>query len=220
MYTKQLKIGILGSGTVAQVLAKGFITEGHPVMMGTRIPVKKDVVDWQKTLPTVQVGSFSEAAQYADIIILAAKGAAILDVLKLAGPEQFTGKVVIDVTNPISADPPINGVLKFFTRSDESLMEQIQAVIPGAYVVKAFNSIGSAFMYKPAFGSEKPTMFICGDNEEAKKTVTGILYVFGWEAEDMGSSVSARPIEQLCILWCLPGFLSNQWTHAFKLLKR
>lgn len=220
MYSKQLKIGIFGSGVVGQVLSKAFCLEGHPVMLGTGNPGKKEIVDLQKAMPDIKLGSFTEVAQYGDILVLAAKGSAIVDLLRKTGPAFFTGKIIIDVTNPISADPPVNGVLKFFTRPDESLMEEIQAVLPGAYVVKAFNSIGNAFMYKPPFSGEKPTMFICGNHAEAKQTVTEILEIFGWEAEDMGTAVSARPIEQLCILWCLPGFLSNQWTHAFKLLKK
>jgi predicted dinucleotide-binding enzyme len=93
-------------------------------------------------------------------------------------------------------------------------------LIPEAKLVKAFNSVGNAFMYKPDFGGIKPTMFICGNDEEAKKTVTSILDSFGWETEDMGKSNAAGSIESLCILWCIPGFIHNRWTHAFKLLKK
>ena len=75
-------------------------------------------------------------------------------------------------------------------------------------------------MYKPDYGGTLPTMFICGNNETAKATLTGILTTFGWETEDMGKAEAARAIEPLCILWCIPGMLHNQWTHAFKLLKK
>jgi 8-hydroxy-5-deazaflavin:NADPH oxidoreductase len=75
-------------------------------------------------------------------------------------------------------------------------------------------------MYKPDFGGTKPTMFICGNDGAAKETVANILEAFGWQAEDMGKVESARAIEPLCILWCAPGFLRNQWAHAFKLLKK
>jgi 8-hydroxy-5-deazaflavin:NADPH oxidoreductase len=98
-------------------------------------------------------------------------------------------------------------------------MERIQRLIPKAHVVKAFNSVGNAFMYKPNFPGGKPTMFICGNDAEAKKTVTQILDTFGWETEDMGAVEAARAIEPLCILWCIPGFIKNEWMHAFKLLK-
>jgi len=127
---------------------------------------------------------------------------------------------VIDSTNPISKEPPVNGVLKFFTTLEDSLMERIQALLPDAKLVKAFNSVGNTKMYKPGFKDGPPTMFICGNDEEAKKKVSAILRSFGWESEDMGKIEAARAIEPLCILWCIPGFLRNQWTHAFKLLKK
>lgn len=99
-------------------------------------------------------------------------------------------------------------------------MEQLEILLPEAKLVKAFNSVGNAFMYKPDFNGEKPTMFICGNDEDAKKSVTAILDAFGWETAHMGKAESARALESLCILWCIPGFLNNQWTHAFKLLKK
>jgi len=72
----------------------------------------------------------------------------------------------------------------------------------------------------PHFDDGKPTMFICGNNEAAKKQVSAILDQLGWETADMGGVEAARAIEPLCILWCFPGFLHNEWTHAFKLLKK
>ena len=142
------------------------------------------------------------------------------EAIRLAGPANFSGKIVIDATNPLSKDAPENGVLKFFTTLDHSLMESIQQWLPEAKIVKAFNSVGNAMMYKPGYKGGPPTMFICGNDEEAKKKVSGILRAFGWEAEDMGKVEAARAIEPLCILWCIPGFIRNQWTHAFKLLMK
>ena len=127
---------------------------------------------------------------------------------------------VVDVTNPIADAPPTNGVLKLFTSLDESLMERLQREFAGAKLVKAFNSVGSACMVNPEFKGGPPTMFICGNDAGAKKTVTGILEQFGWETADMGKAEAARAIEPLCILWCVPGFLRNDWTHAFKLLRK
>jgi len=115
--------------------------------------------------------------------------------------------------------PPVNGVLQFFTDLNESLMEKLQFQLPEAKLVKAFNCVGNAYMYKPDFPDGPPTMFICGNDEAAKKIVTEILISFGWEIEDMGKAEAARAIEPLCILWCIPGMIRNQWTHAFKLLK-
>lgn len=214
-----MKIGILGSGIVGRVLASAFLEEGHQVMLGTRNVSKEEVVKWKQENRGGLLGSFQDTAQFGNIIVLAVGGLAVEDAINLAGKEHFFEKIVIDPTNPIAAVPPDNGVLKYFTTLEESLMERIQKLIPDARVVKAFNSVGNAFMYKPQFPGGPPTMFICGNNEEAKKTVTGILSNFGWETEDLGAVEAARAIEPLCILWCIPGFIHNRWQHAFKLLK-
>lgn len=215
-----MKIGIIGSGIVGRVLASAFMSEGHEVMLGTRNISKDEVVKWQRENPGGLLGSFQETAQFGEIIVLAVSGLAAEDAITQAGKEHFFEKIVIDPTNPIAAVPPVNGVLKYFTTLEESLMERIQQLIPDAYVVKAFSSVGNAFMYKPQFKGGPPTMFICGNNPAAKKTVTVILSDFGWETEDMGTVEAARAIEPLCILWCIPGFIHNQWQHAFKLLRQ
>ena len=214
-----MKIGIIGSGVVGQVLAKAFIKEGHEVKLGTRNTSKEEVVKFREANTAVAIGNFSETANFGEIIVLATGGSVTEEAIKLADVENFSGKVVIDATNPIATAPPVNGVLQFFTGPNESLMEKLQTFLPGAKLVKAFNSVGNAVMYKPNFPGGIPTMFICGNDEEAKKTVTSILTSFGWETEDMGKGEAARAIEPLCILWCIPGFIRNQWGHAFKLLK-
>lgn len=214
-----MKVGVLGSGIVGRVLATAFISEGHQVMLGTRNISKEEVIQWQKENPKALLGSFQDTAQFGELIVLAVGGLVVEDAIQLAGKEHFFEKIVIDTTNPIAAVPPENGVLKYFTSLESSLMERIQSLLPDAKLVKAFNSVGNAFMYKPNFKEGTPTMFICGNDEEAKQTVTGILSSFGWETEDMGGAASARAIEPLCILWCIPGFIRNQWSHAFKLLK-
>jgi hypothetical protein len=142
-----------------------------------------------------------------------------METLRSAGGESIRGKTVIDTTNPIADAPPENGVLKFFTSLDRSLMEQLQSAFPDAHFVKAFNSVGNALMVNPEFGGTRPTMFICGNDAGAKREVGKILDLFGFEVEDMGGAQAARAIEPLCILWCIPGFLHNRWMHAFKLLK-
>jgi len=214
-----MKIGVLGSGIVGRVLASAFLNEGHSVMLGTRNISKEEVTKWQTENSGGLLGSFQETAQFGEIIVLAVSGLAVEDAITLAGKEHFFEKTVIDATNPIAAVPPDNGVLKFFTTLEDSLMERIQQILPDARLVKAFNSVGNAFMYKPNFPGGTPTMFICGNDDGAKQTVTEILTSFGWETEDMGKAEAARAIEPLCILWCIPGFIRNQWTHAFKLLK-
>ena len=189
-------------------------------MLGTRDLSKPEVVKWAKEHPGGLTGFFAETAAFGDILVLATGGTVTKEVVSMAGLENFSGKTVIDATNPIDVAPPVNGVLHFFTTPGRSLMEIIQDLIPEAHLVKAFNSVGNAFMYKPDFNGIKPTMFFCGNKEDAKRTVTGILDTFGWETEDMGKAEAAGPIESLCILWCLPGYLRNQWGHAFKLLKK
>ncbi|WP_147205843.1 NADPH-dependent F420 reductase [Segetibacter aerophilus] len=214
-----MKIGIIGSGIVGQVLAKAFLAEGNDVMLGTRNTSKEEVVKWKEQNPSAEVGTFDETAAFGELIVLATGGAITEDAITLAGVENFAGKTVIDATNPIAPEPPVNGVLKYFTDINESLMEKIQTLIPQANVVKAFSSVGNALMYKPNLKGQIPTMFICGNNAAAKQQVSNILKDFGWEAEDMGTVEAARAIEPLCILWCIPGLLRNEWMHAFKLLK-
>lgn len=215
-----MKIGILGSGQVGQVLAKAFLNEGYEIMLGTRNTAKEEVVKWKIANPKGQTGNFEETAKFGELLVLATGGLVTEDAIKLAGISNFSNKTVIDATNPIAAVAPDNGVLKFFTTLEDSLMERIQKLIPDAKVVKAFNSVGNAVMYKPKFTDGIPTMFICGNDEGAKKMVTGILTAFGYESEDLGKVEAARAIEPLCILWCIPGFIKNQWNHAFKLLRK
>ena len=211
-----MKIGVLGSGDVAKILAGGLVTHGHDVMIGSRTPAK--LADWASRNPKAVPGTFADAAQFGELIVLAVKGTAAHDALHLAGASNLAGKAVIDATNPIADAAPVNGVLKFFTSLDVSLMERLQKAFPDARLVKAFNSVGNACMVNPQFKGGKPTMFICGNDEASKETVRGILDQFGWETADMGKAEAARAIEPLCMLWCIPGFLRNDWVHAFKLL--
>jgi predicted dinucleotide-binding enzyme len=211
-----MKIGILGSGTVAQTLAAGFLKHGYEVKIGSRTPAKLD--EWAAQNPTGTIGDFAETAAFGDLIILAVKGNAAKDVLNLAGAKHLTDKTVIDTCNPIADAPPVNGVLPFFTGPNASLMEDLQREFPSAHFVKAFNSVGAPGMVNPQYKAGKPTMFICGNSSAAKAQVTTILDQFGWEIADMGAIEAARAIEPLCMLWCIPGFTRNQWTHAFKLL--
>jgi predicted dinucleotide-binding enzyme len=214
-----MKIGIIGSGLVGQTLGNAFLAEGHDVMLGTRDISKAEVVKWKNNNAKGLIGTFSDAAKYGELLIVCTAGDAAESAIKMAGIENFSGKVVIDTTNPIDKKPPVNGVLRFFTGANESLMGRLQHLVPDARFIKAFNSVGSDLMYKPVFKEGKPTMFICGNDEGAKKIVTGILNAFGFEPEDMGKVEAAATIESLCILWCIPGFLRNEWSHAFKLLK-
>jgi 8-hydroxy-5-deazaflavin:NADPH oxidoreductase len=203
---------------VAQTLGAGFLKHGHEVALGTREPAK--LKDWAAKHSGAQVKSFADAASFGEVAVLAVSGQAALEALRLVGPKALQGKTVIDACNPIGGGPPVNGVLSFFTTHQESLMERLQKAYPGAHFVKAFNSVGNAQMVNPHFAGGRPTMFICGADAGAKKTVAQILDEFGWDTEDMGAAEAARAIEPLCRLWCIPGVGKGDWSaHAFKLLR-
>jgi 8-hydroxy-5-deazaflavin:NADPH oxidoreductase len=212
------KIGVLGTGPVGTALADGFLKHGYEVVRGSREPAK--LGEWlARAGGKARTGTFAEAAKAAEIVVLAVKGEVAESVLDLAGAAALQGKVVIDTTNPIAASPPVNGVIKFFTSLDESLMERLQRRVPAARFVKAFSCVGNTLMVDPKLPGGPPTMFICGNDEAAKRDVTGILDRFGWLTEDLGAAEAARAIEPLCILWCIPGFRGRGWTHALKLLR-
>ena len=213
-----VKVGIIGSGDVGKTLANGFLKHGYQVAIGSDHAEK--LAEFKRENPQVETATFEQAAQSGDIVVLCVKGTIAEKIIEKV-KRHLSGKTVIDATNPIADVPPQNGVLKLFTTLDESLMERLQKIAPEARFVKAFNSIGSGLMIDPNFrDNTKPTMFICGNNDDAKKKVYEILEKFGFEIEDMGKAESARAIEPLCILWCIPGFLRNEWAHAFKLLKK
>ena len=211
------RIGIIGSGVVGQTLANGFVKHGYDVTIGTNSDSKRGELT-AKTGGKAKVASFEDTARFGEIIVIATKGPAAENAVKLAGIGNLAGKVVIDANNPIADAPPVNGVLKFFTSLDDSLMERLQKLAPEARFVKAFSCIGNGLMVNPTKES-RPTMFICGNDAAAKQEVASILDQFGHDVADMGKVEAARAIEPLCMLWCIPGLLNNSWTHAFKLLK-
>jgi predicted dinucleotide-binding enzyme len=213
------KVGIIGSGAVGKALAKGFLKHGYEVTIASRSEEKR------KTLAAeiggkIKTGDFSETCKNSDTIAFVVKGSQAKEALKSCGIENLAGKTIIDATNPIADAPPTNGVLKYFSSLDRSLMEDLQEIAPKANFVKCFSSVGSSFMVDPDFGGIKPSMFICGNNEGAKNEVKEILGKFNWEIEDMGMAEGARAIEPLAMLWCIPGMREGKWTHAFKLLKK
>ena len=213
-----MKIGILGSGDVAKSLGAGFLRHGHQVMLGTSSPAK--LADWAAQHPSAQIGSFADAAGFAELGVIAVKGSAAPAVLRSAGPQRLAGKTVIDASNPIADAAPVNGVLQFYTGINDSQLERLQREFPELKLVKAFNSVGAAFMVNPQFAGGPPTMFICGNDDAAKDTVRGVLVQFGWDTADMGAVEAARAIEPLCMLWCIPGLARGEWSHAFKLVKQ
>jgi predicted dinucleotide-binding enzyme len=213
-----VKIGILGSGSVGQTLAQGFLKHGHQAMLGTRDPKKSDVQKWLQANSDAKVGTFAETAAFGKLLVLATKGSVADNALELAEAANLAGKTVMDATNPIADAPPVDGVLVFTTGPNESLAEKLQSKFPNSHIVKAFNSVGAGQMVNPHYQQGIPTMFLCGNDTGAKEQVSEIIKLFGWEPFDCGSLVAARAIEPLCMLWCLPGFQRGLWTHAFKVL--
>ncbi|MGQ0501512.1 MAG: NADPH-dependent F420 reductase [Panacagrimonas sp.] len=212
-----MNIGMLGSGEVARTLATGFLQHGHEVLMGTREPAK--LRDWMKQNPRSSAGSFAEAAGFGDVLVLAVRGAAASKVLRLAGTGNLMGKTVIDTCNPISDQPPVNGVLRFFTSLEDSLMERLQREYSVARFVKAFNAAGVAQMVNPQVSGGPPGMFICGNHAQAKREVAHLLAPFGWETLDLGAMEAARAIEPLHMLLSIPALHDGMSGRALKLLR-
>jgi predicted dinucleotide-binding enzyme len=209
------RFGVIGSGPVGKVLATGLKTHGYEVMIGSRTPAK--LADFTSGTG-IAAGTFDAVARWAEAVVLAVAGRVAEEALRTAGKSNLDGKLVIDTTNPISAEPPVDGVIRYFTTPNSSLMEQLQQAFPKARFVKAFNSVGNALMVNPSFPGGKPTMFYCGNDAEAKALVARVIEQFGWEGADMGRAAAARAIEPLAQLWCIPGFRENRWNHAFRLL--
>jgi len=214
-----MNIGVIGSASVGQTLASGLKKHGYGVRIGSRTPAKLAEFS-QKS--GIRAGTLADVAAFGDAIVLAVKGHVAEAALGDAGAANLAGKLVVDATNPIANEPPEDGVLKFFTSPNDSLMERLQSKFSDAKFVKAVNSVGADLMVNPAFpGGAKPTMFYCGNDAGAKRVVATILDQFGWIGSDMGFAKAARAIEPLCQLWCIPGFLRNDWAnHAFHLLTR
>ncbi len=215
-----MKVGILGTGDVGKAIAKGFEGIGYDVMIGSRDAKSDKVLAAIKEVGAkASAGTFSEAAKFGDIIAICTLGAATENAITLAGTDNFSGKVVIDVTNPLDFSkgmPP--GLTVGHT---DSAGEQIQRLLPKAHVVKALNIVGNPDMINPDFPDGPPDMFICGNDGDAKKKVIEILNGFGWSSViDIGGIEGSRVLEPMTILWVLYGVKTGGWRHAFKMIKK
>ena len=214
-----MKIGILGTGDVGKALGNAFLKLGHEVKMGSREANNPKAVEWARGAGKgASYGTFADAAKFGEGVVLATLGSATENAIKLAGPENLTGKLVVDTTNPLDFSKGMPPTM--FVGTTDSLGERIQRAAPGAHVVKAFNTVGNAHMLKPDFKGGPPDMFICGDNEEAKKRMSAILKDFGWGVVDIGGISASRWLEPMCLTWVLYGIKSGSWNHAFKLLRK
>ena len=211
-----MNVGIIGSGDVAKKLGDSFVELGNSVKIGTR-DVNR-LSEWMaKHGEQASAGSFSDAAVFGETVVIATSWAGTASAIEMAGPKNMAGKVVIDVTNPLdfSTMPP-----RLAIGHTDSAGETIQRLLPDSKVVKAFNIVGNPHMYKPSFSEGTPTMFICGNDDSAKKTVIDILDSFGWESIDIGSIEGSRLLEPLAMLWIIYYFRTNTGNHAFKLLRK
>jgi 8-hydroxy-5-deazaflavin:NADPH oxidoreductase len=215
----EMKIGILGTGEVGQRLGSGFAALGHDVRMGTRDPRGEKVKAWvAKNGPRASAGTFQETASFAELAVLATLWSGTENAVRLAGPRNLTGKIVMDTTNPLIFYPDAPPALAL--GGTDSAGEQVQRWLPESRVVKAFNMIGNAHMVRPQFPGGPPDLFICGNDQPAKAKVAEICSAFGWPTIDIGGIEGARLLEPLGLLWILYGIRSGTWNHAFKLLRK
>jgi len=210
-----MNIGILGSGAVGVALAKGFIAEGHEVWLATRKPDGDKGDQLRREVQKAIVCDFATAAKNADLAVLCVKWAGVRDAVQEAGPANLAGKVVIDTSNLIR---PQEGGGLAYDGGDTSGGEQVQAWLPDSKVVKAFNTTGADNMYRPDYGDAKPTMFIAGDDGEAKKQVGDIVTAFGWDLADLGNLKAARLLEPMALVWINYRMITGTTHHAFRML--
>jgi predicted dinucleotide-binding enzyme len=214
------KIGVLGTGDVGRVLGAGFAALGHEVKLGSRDAKNPKAVEWaEKNGAHASAGTFADAAKFGDVVILALNWDGTLNALELAGPDSFAGKVVIDATNPLDFSKGAPPTLAVGTT--DSAGEIIQRFLPKARVVKAFNIVGNPHMVNPSFPGGEPAMFICGDDEGAKKTVTELCTELGWPgAVDIGGILCARYLEPMAMVWISYFFKTGSGAHALALLRK
>jgi 8-hydroxy-5-deazaflavin:NADPH oxidoreductase len=200
-----MDIGILGSGVVGRALARGYAAHGHRVRIGTR----------QADVEGVPTESPAEVARVAELVVLAVQGRVAVELARSVAPE-LEGKVLVDATNPLDTS---SGRPELFVGTTDSLGEQVQRALPATRVVKAYNTVGAALMVDPDLPGGPPTMFLAGDDPEAKATVTRLLEETGWDAADLGGIEASRSLEPLCLAWMAYGTQTGTWNHAFRLLR-
>jgi len=213
---QKTKVGILGSGEVGRALGYGFLALGHEVMVGSREPDK--LKPWVKAAGAgASAGTFEQAVRFGQLIVLATLGTGTENAIHIAGANNFIGKVVIDTTNPLDFS---KGAPQLSIGHTDSLGERVQRALPGAWVVKAFNTVGNALMINPQLPGGPPDMFICGDDDRAKSKVSEVCKDFGWGVIDIGGIQGSRHLEPMCMVWVLYGMRAKTWTHAFKMLRK
>ena len=214
----QSRVGVLGSGEVGRRLAAGFASRGHNVMIGSRKSDKAELREWLSGEGAgIAVGTLAQTAEHGELLVLAVLGNAAGEAIAQAGPNNFSGKVVIDAMNPLDFSggfPP-----KLSISGEDSLGELVQRALPDAKVVKAFNTIGNQYFVDPSFSEGQPTMLIAGNDAASKRTVGDVLADFGWpDPIDIGDIQGSRELEAICIAWVKIGGARGSWDHGFSLL--
>jgi 8-hydroxy-5-deazaflavin:NADPH oxidoreductase len=213
-----MRVGILGSGHVARVLGAAFAEHGHEVAMGTRTPDGEGALAFlEKVGDRGWVDTYAAVAEWCELAVFPPVWSAVAHVVELAGPENLTGKVVVDVTNQFAQDS--GGHMMLAVGPNDSAGETVQRLMPTSRVVKAFNMVGVDLMVSPQLPGGPPTMLIAGNDDNAKELVAEVLHDFGWESEDLGGIEASRAIEAVCLAWMYIGMRRGKWDHAFKLLK-
>ena len=211
-----MKVGILGSSDVAKSLARGFLKEGHQVMLGSREPAK--LAAWvNENGKNASSGTLIETAKFGELMVLAVQGTKSVEAIQMAQPDNFKCKVVIDTTNSLDMS---GGLPKLVGALGTSSGELNQKALPGAFVVKAFNTVGNAHFHKPQFAGGPPDMFLCGDDAKAKEQVSRICKDFGWNPIDVGGIGLSHYLEATAMVWIITAITGGHWNQAFKLLRK
>jgi 8-hydroxy-5-deazaflavin:NADPH oxidoreductase len=214
-----MRVGILGSGGVGQALGTAFAERGHQVTIGSKTPEKPELVAWKRaTGHDAATATFSETARSGEIVVLCCLGSAADAVIDLAGPSNFDGKLLIDVTNALDFS---NGMPPgLFVGVTDSLGERVQRKLPKARVVKCFNIVPNSVMAHPQLPGGTADMIIAGNDAAAKTQVTEILRSFGWSgAIDIGGIEGARWLEAMVPLWVRVASAIGNFQSAFKVVR-
>lgn len=214
------KIGILGTGPVGRTIGSKMIELGYEVMMGSRTANNQKAIDWAVNYNKASNGTFEDVAKWADIIFNGTKGEITLDVFRMAGLENFNGKVIIDISNSLDSSKGMPMPLLVQYSNTNSLGEEIQRLVPGAKVVKSLNMVNCDIMVDAGRCGGEASMFICGNDDTAKEKVSGILQQFGWnDIIDLGDITGARGMEMMLPLWLRTWGATKDYHFAFKIVR-
>lgn len=216
-----MKIGILGTGMVGTTIGSKLIGLGHEVRIGSRSADNAKTLEWaRREGPKASHGTFAEAALFGETIFICTNGAGTLNALKLAQPENFKGKTVIDISNPLDFSKGMPPSLFSQWANTNSLGEEVQKALPGARVVKSLNIVNCEVMVDAKKTGGDPTMFVAGNDAKAKDDVKRILGQFGWsDVLDLGDITGARGMEMLVMLWVRIWGTTQNGYFGFKIVQ-